>query len=596
MTQTPIAQLDFDTVKGNLKTYLKGQAQFKDYDFSGSNMSVLLDVLAYNTYYNNFYTNMTYAEMFLDSAQLRESVVSHAKELNYLPASSRSSQAIVQVELIDMVETPTFVTIPKYTRVSGKPVTGNKVYTFLTDESYTIIPKDGRYCINGVRVFEGKKVEEAFRVTGIPSQKFRITNSNVDTASIVMSVRESTEIGAKSEEYVMRTSILGVKSKDKVFYIQPSGEDTYEIHFGQNAFGVMPPTNSIVDISYRINNEDKPNGIDRFIAQKIGGYKAQVTTIMPSEGGSAPESIESIRFFAPKSIQIQDRAVTESDYEILLRNEFPEIQAVSVYGGEELNPPQYGRVVVSVDVYNAEGVSENNKSKFRSYLSQRCPITIQPIVVSPEFIHVKVDTKVSYNTKTTEKSEADITQIVENAIVQFSNDNLADFRKTFRFSRLVSAIDNSDENILSNVTDVRAVIEINPITKEVSNYDIKFRNQLIADHSLDSDESAVTHIPAVKSTSFTYKGTRGYFQDDGKGVLNIIRIQDGKFVYIERDVGTVDYIDGRVIIRNIVIDSYTGSALAITAKLESDDIFTPKEKIISIRESDINITVLGVRE
>ena len=596
MTQTPIAQLDFDTVKGNLKTYLKGQAQFKDYDFSGSNMSVLLDVLAYNTYYNNFYTNMTYAEMFLDSAQLRESVVSHAKELNYLPASSRSSQAIVQVELIDMVETPTFVTIPKYTRVSGKPVTGNKVYTFLTDESYTIIPKDGRYCINGVRVFEGKKVEEAFRVTGIPSQKFRITNSNVDTASIVMSVRESAEIGAKSEEYVMRTSILGVKSKDKVFYIQPSGEDTYEIHFGQNAFGVMPPTNSIVDISYRINNEDKPNGIDRFIAQKIGGYNAQVTTIMPSEGGSAPESIESIRFFAPKSIQIQDRAVTESDYEILLRNEFPEIQAVSVYGGEELNPPQYGRVVVSVDVYNAEGVSENNKSKFRSYLSQRCPITIQPIVVSPEFIHVKVDTKVSYNTKTTEKSEADITQIVENAIVQFSNDNLADFRKTFRFSRLVSAIDNSDENILSNVTDVRAVIEINPITKEVSNYDIKFRNQLIADHSLDSDESAVTHIPAVKSTSFTYKGTRGYFQDDGKGVLNIIRIQDGKFVYIERDVGTVDYIDGRVIIRNIVIDSYTGSALAITAKLESDDIFTPKEKIISIRESDINITVLGVRE
>ena len=596
MTQTPIAQLDFDTVKGNLKTYLKGQAQFKDYDFSGSNMSVLLDVLAYNTYYNNFYTNMTYAEMFLDSAQLRESVVSHAKELNYLPASSRSSQAIVQVELIDMVETPTFVTIPKYTRVSGKPVTGNKVYTFLTDESYTIIPKDGRYCINGVRVFEGKKVEEAFRVTGIPSQKFRITNSNVDTASIVMSVRESAEIGAKSEEYVMRTSILGVKSKDKVFYIQPSGEDTYEIHFGQNAFGVMPPTNSIVDISYRINNEDKPNGIDRFIAQKIGGYNAQVTTIMPSEGGSAPESIESIRFFAPKSIQIQDRAVTESDYEILLRNEFPEIQAVSVYGGEELNPPQYGRVVVSVDVYNAEGVSENNKSKFRSYLSQRCPITIQPIVVSPEFIHVKVDTKVSYNTKTTEKSEADITQIVENAIVQFSNDNLADFRKTFRFSRLVSAIDNSDENILSNVTDVRAVIEINPITKEVSNYDIKFRNQLIADHSLDSDESAVTHIPAVKSTSFTYKGTRGYFQDDGKGVLNIIRIQDGKFVYIERDVGTVDYIDGRVIIRNIEIDSYTGSALAITAKLESDDIFTPKEKIISIRESDINITVLGVRE
>ena len=369
MTQTPIAQLDFDTVKENLKTYLKGQAQFKDYDFAGSNMSVLLDVLAYNTYYNNFYTNMTYAEMFLDSAQLRESVISHAKELNYLPASSRSSQAIVQVELVDMVETPTFVTIPKYARVSGKPATGNKVYTFLTDESYTIIPKDGRYCVNGVRVFEGKKVEEAFRVTGIPSQKFRITNSNVDTASIAMTVRESAEIGAKSEEYVMRTSILGVKSKDKVFYIQPSGEDTYEIHFGQNAFGVMPPANSIVDITYRINNEDKPNGIDRFITQRIGGYKAQVTTIMPSEGGSAPEGIESIRFFAPKSIQIQDRAVTESDYEILLRNEFPEIQAVSVYGGEELNPPQYGRVVVAVDVYKAEGVSANNKAKFKSYLA-----------------------------------------------------------------------------------------------------------------------------------------------------------------------------------------------------------------------------------
>ena len=594
MAQTPIAQLDFSTVKENLKTYLQGQTQFKDYDFDGSNMNVLLDVLAYNTYYNNFYTNMTYSEMFLDSAQLRESVVSHAKELNYLPASCRSAQAIAQVDLRDVTGSPSFVTIPKHMKFTGKA--GNKTYTFTTNQSYTITPVDGVYCAPAVQLFEGKVVTEAFKVTGRTKQKFEILNKTLDTSSISVSVRESSEVGAATKEYTLRTSILGVNSTDAVFYIQPSTEDTYEITFGQNSFGKTPETNSIIDVTYRVGSKDAANGIDKFTSGRISGFKTRITTTSAAEGGADKEGVESIRFFAPKSIQIQDRAVTENDYEIILKNRFPEIQAVSVYGGEETTPPQYGRVIVSVDVKNAEGVSENTKERFRSFLAERCPISIQPVVVSPEFLFVDVTTNVFYNTKKTDMSNADVKSLVETAILKYSEDNLSDFKKTFRFSKLLSSIDGSDVNILSNETDTRAVIELNPELGASISYDLKFKNALIKDHPLSLGESVLTHVPAIKSSTFTFNGSRGYIQDDGDGVLNIIRTKGDSFVFLKRNIGTVDYSSGRVIIRNLVVDAFSGSGVRILAKPNGDDIESPKDRIISIRKSDINITVTGVRE
>lgn len=592
--KTPITELDFFELKDSLKTYLAGQSQFQDYDFDGSNMNVLLDILAYNTYNNNFYTNMTFSEMFLDSATLRESVISHAKELNYLPASCRSSQASIQVDLRNVTGSPSFVTIPKYTKFTGKA--SGKTYTFTTDKSYTIVPADGDYCVSDVLIYEGKILSESFRSTGKDSQRFILENENLDTNSIKVNVRDSNASGSASNEYTVRRNLFNVNSNDNVFYIQPVNKNQYEIVFGRNKFGKKPSSGNIIDVTYRIGSKDQPNGIKSFTSTQIGGYNTRITTIAKAEGGADRESNESVKYFAPKSIQIQDRAVTESDYEILLKNNFSEIQAVSVYGGEELEPPQYGRVIVSVDVKNAEGVSENTRDRFKSFLKERCPLAVEPIVISPEFLFVDVTTNVNFNTKTTDKSESDIKNLVKAAILKYSNDNLSDFRKTFRFSQFVSEIDSSDVNIVSNDTDIRAVIEIDPEIGVKTSYDLKFKNKLNADHPLNAGESITDHTPAIKSSTFTIGNSRGFIQDDGKGKLHIIKATSTSFVYLQRNIGTVNYNSGRAIIRNLKVDGYTGSGIKIMAKTDASDIKTPKERIITIRDADINISVKGVRE
>ena len=588
-----ITELDFFAAKDALKSYLQGQTQFRDYDFDGSNMNVLLDVLSYNTYMNNFYTNMAYSEMFLDTAQTRQSVISHAKELNYLPRSCVSSAAKIQIDFT-AADNPSFITVPKDTKFTGR--LGNNRYTFSTNRSYTVTQVDGAYCITDVSIYEGKLVTEFYTVTSGTTQRFILNNTDVDTSSITVAVRASSATDALSTEYTQRESIFGVTATDPVFYIQPTDEESYEITFGKDIFGKQPSVNNIVEVSYRISSKDAPNGIRTFTSENIAGYPVTITTIAKADGGADRESIESIRYFAPKSIQVQDRAVTESDYEIILKNEFPEIQAISVYGGEELTPPRYGRVVVAVDVQNAEGVSENNKNTYYNYLKERCPIGIEPIIISPEFMYLNVDTNIYYNTKTTASSEADIRSAVTSAILAYSDNNLSDFRKTFRFSKLGYDIDSSNINILSNDTEVLAIIPINPVLDVTASYTLDFKNSLIIDHPLTAGEDIVDHKAAIKSSQFTYNGRTAFIQDNGNGILQILRTTATGFVYLNRNIGSVNYTTGQVIITNLNVSAYTGSEIKIYGRTLAKDITAPKDRIITIREADINITVYGVRE
>ena len=588
-----ITELDFFAAKDALKNYLKGQTQFRDYDFDGSNMNVLLDVMSYNTYMNNFYTNMAYSEMFLDTAQTRQSAISHAKELNYLPRSCISSAARVQID-ISPNDAPSFIIIPKGTKFTGR--TGNTAYTFSTDRSYTVTQVDGLYCVSNISIYEGKLVTEYYTATSGTTQRFILNNTDVDTSSISVAVRASAAAGAVSTEFTRKDSIFGVISTDPVFYIQPTDSDSYEITFGKDVFGKQPVVNNVIEVSYRISSKTAPNGIRTFTSENIAGYPVTITTIAKSDGGTDRESIESIRFFAPKSIQIQDRAVTESDYEIILKNQFPEIQAISVYGGEELTPPRYGRVVVAVDVQNAEGVSENNKNAYYTYLKERCPIGIEPIVISPEFMFLNVDAKVYYNTKTTTASESDIRVAAKAAIVAYSTNNLSDFRKTFRFSKLGYDIDKSNANILSNDTEVLAIIPINPVLNTATSYTLNFKNILITDHLLTNNESLTDHKPAIKSSQFTYNGKTAFIQDNGAGVLQILRTTSTGFVYLNRNIGSVNYVTGQIIITNLSVSAFIGAEIKIYGRTASKDIAAPKDRIITIREQDINITVYGVRE
>ncbi len=589
-SNSPITELDFNEIKNSLKEFLKGQDRFKDYNFEGSNLNVMLDVLAYNTFQNGFFTNMAMNEMFLDSSLLRSSVVSHAKNLNYVPRSRTSAKAKINVTLA-VNDSPSFVIIPARTRFIAQ--CGNKTFNFYNETAATVTPSAGSYVYSGLDIFEGRYIQEFFSVTSDPL-KCVISNSNVDISSVKVYVKDSVDATIETE-YVLSTTVFGNTPTSNVFYVQAYNDNQYEVTFGLDAFGKQPTSGSLIRVEYRVSSGEEANGVTSFTSGgNIQSYPATVTLNAASDGGVEQEDIASIKYFAPRSLQIQDRAITESDYEIILKNKYPEIQAISVYGGEELNPPRYGRVVVAVDVKNADGVSDNNKSKYATFLRERSPIGIEPIIISPEYMHMSTSTTVYFNTKTTSLTEADIKQIVLDTIVTFSEENLSDFKTTFRASNLSSAIDDSNIHILSNDLDVVPIIPLSPVVNTENNYDITFNNPLILDHVLLPGESLENHIPALRSSPFTYQGSIGYLQDNGKGVLEIIKSSGLSFVVLNANAGSVDYDTGRVIIKKLNISSYEGSEVKLYGRTRTKTIVPPKNRILSIRKEDVIVNVIGV--
>lgn len=594
MAITNVTELDFDAIKASLKTHLKSQARFKDYDFEGSNMSVLLDVLAYNTYQNNFYANMAFSEMFLDSAQLKDSVISHAKELNYLPRSRVSSNAKINLAFTVSNPQPSSITIPAKTKFIAR--CGNQTFNFYNATAQVVYPVNAQFNFYGLDIYEGTYVTEAYEVTNAATQRFVLSNTNIDINSIKVTVK-NTVTDTASTEYIYKTNIFGVTNTDHVYYVQPAFDDKYEITFGKDRFGKSPINGNVVIIEYRVTAGSEANGITSFApASTIDGYQATVTLNEKSANGSDAEDIESIRFFAPKAAQVQDRAVTESDYEVLLKTRFPEIQATSVYGGEEVTPPQYGRVIIAVDVENATGVSENNKTAYYNYLKDRCPIGIEPIIVSPEFMYISINSTVYYNTKITSQSTAAIRASVIDSILNYSDTNLSNFKKTFRHSKLSAAMDDADVSIISNNTEALAIIPLNPTVNVNNNFSFTFNNPLVVDHPLDIGEAVTTHNFAIKSSSFTYGGSNAFIVDNGSGILQIIRTTSSGFVYLNRNIGTVNYDTGAIVIRNLNVSAYPGSEIKMYGRTRMKDITSPKNRIVTIREEDINVTVVGLRE
>lgn len=590
----PFTELDFNQIKTNLKAYLKAQDRFKDYNFEGSNMAVLLDIMAYNTFQNNYYTNMAFSEMFLDSAQLRESVVSHAKELNYLPQSRHSSQSKVNLN-IDAYDNPVAVTVPRGTKF--RAICGSQTFTFVTNDSYTVYPANGLYSISGLDIYEGKYVKEYYTVTGDSRQEFNINSKNVDTNSVRVVVRDNVDPDSSTAEFVAADDIYGALATDQIFYIEPNFDEKYKITFGKDVFGTQPIVGNVVEIEYRVTVGEEANGATGIqVVGQVGGYDAFVTASIAAEGGSERETTESIKFFAPKAAQIQGRAINQRDYEILLKNRFSEITAVSVYGGEELDPPKYGRVVVSVDVKSTSALTNTTTSKYIEFLNEISPISIEPIFVNPDYMYIDVDTTVYYNTKTTEMSATDIKALVLQAITDFSVNELSDFNKTFRYSHLTRIIDGADVNVISNDTETRSVISITPSLNIPFTQEINFKNALITDHPLTQGEDISKHIPSIRSSTFTYEGQTAYIQDNGLGVLQIIQSSGTNFIYLNKNIGSIDYVTGLANVINLTISDYSGTELKFFAKTLRKDIVAPKNRVVKIRPQDVTIRVIGIRE
>jgi hypothetical protein len=592
MATKQINELDFTTIKDQFITHLQNQTQFKDYDFTGANMNVLLDVLSYNTHMNNFYTNMAINEMFLDSAVIKNSVVSHAKELNYLPRSRKSAKAVVNVTLRDPLETASIITIPRFTEFTANFERNN--YTFITDQSY-IAKKtsDGVFVATNVEIFEGYILDifekDGFFVDETNSLKCNLINDNIDTNTIEVYVDDDATLG--KNQFFYTADIFGVTPTSKVFYLEPHLDNRYSVYFGGNVFGEQPKRDIDVKIQYRVCNGPEVNGANVFATS----FKpnSTVTTVSPAAGGSERETLENIKFFAPKSIQVQERAITAGDYKIILSQRFPEIKSVSAYGGDELDPPQYGRVAISVNLQGEGFLSETRKNSYLRYLADKTPLSIEPIFIDPDFLYSETIVDVIYSKKFTTKSTQALETLIREKITSYNAANLDEFGETLRVSKLMSIIDGVDDGILSNNVCANPIIEYAPVLNLELNPAFKFTTQLIKPYPYDAETGLIGFKPSITSSVFTYKGISAKLIDDGAGKIAIINsvVNTGNSTQaiINPSIGTVNYDTGEVKLIKFGVEAFSGNAIKIYAASMSPNITAPKNRILSIRSEDIKI-------
>lgn len=589
-----LVNLDFASLKNSLKKYLTNQEQFKDYDFEGSNMSVLLDLLSYNTYMNSFYLNMVASEMFLDSAQIRDSIISHAKELNYLPRSFRSAQATVNITITPTIVTDT-VTILKGTSFTSR--VGSNTFTFVTNDNIVLSSDSGVFVANNVSLYEGELISETFTYDSANTiAQMVLSNPTVDTTSIEVYVYEDN--GETVLTYTRGTSFLGLLANSQVFFVQSARNDRYEIVFGNGTQGRQPKDGSVVVVGYRVCNGELPNGAAIFAADDTidGHANVNVTTVLAATGGSIHETNQQIKKNAPRFFQTQERAVTVNDYRIALQTQFPEIENISVYGGEDADPPQFGRVFISVDLKEADGVPGYKKQIYKDYIKTITPLSIEPIIIDPEFLYAEVKTNVRFNLNTIQISQASLESLIKNKIQIYNQTALNSFDATLRYSKLVTDIDSSDSSIISNETDVVIYKQISPSINQENTYLLSFYNPL---EQLFNQQALSTHraqdLHAVYSSPFVFENQLCRIEDDNTGKLAIVAITGDSHQRV-KFIGSVDYTSGKVSIEKFKPASYENGAIRIYVITKDNDVSGLKNNIITIKPTDISVTTTGVRE
>lgn len=580
------SELDFTSYKEKLKQFLKSQDRFKDYDFDGSDISVMLDLLAFNTYQNGFMLNMVGSEMFQDTAILRESVVSHAKELNYVPRSRNSSTALVDVS-ITPIDQPSLIVIPKfYSFVSNSPAQ-NRSYIFSTNEAITIRNNGGRYEVSNVTIFEGRVVNEFF--TANTSTRYLISSANCDISSLDVNVQAS-RTDTSNTTFRLAEDLHGITGDSDVYFLQGAERDQYEIVFGNGVIGRKLSDGNIVKLTYRDCSGPDGDGLTRFSpAGTISGYaNINVSTSQGqrSSGGAEREGIDSIRFNAPRHYAVQGRAINSDDYATMVRARFPTIQSLTVFGGEELPQKRYGKVVISAKPFGGQFTTSAMKSSILSYLKDRNSVEIVPIFLDPDFFYVEVTSNVYYDINATNKTTNDMISTVNKAIMKYADTSLSDFRKNFLLSRLGSAIDNADNAIVSNDTSVRFVKRLAPA--------LGINQTIVIDFSTPLS-TAMRGVNTVESSFFTYTvgetAYNAYIADDGNGKLNIYtQGADGKATVLVGNVGKVDYTKGSIVSNPLIFTDYRGY-INFYVRTLARDLAVVRNQILLIDPVDIAVNL-----
>jgi hypothetical protein len=576
------AELDFDTLKSDFVKFLRTQNQFKDYDFEGSNMATVIDLLTYNTFINAFYLNQVGTESFLDTAQLKESVVSHAKELNFLPRSRNSSRARVNLSSTGNVTDGT-KTINKFTTFTT--TLGANTLTFSTDKDVTAVNDGtGTFIANNVAIFEGDVVTEFFDVTS-SNTKLVIASANVDIDSLDVVVQNSTT-DLSNTIYQRAENLFELTPTSPVFFVQGFGTDKYEIEFGNDVTGKRLSVGNIVRVRYRDTLGEEGNNAKTFTSTDV---TITTTTVANSSLGAERESVDSIRFNAPRVFSTQDRAVTVEDYKSLIKNKFPTIQTLNVVGGENLDPPRFGKVVVIPKPFNSTVASQSLKDSIVDFLKTKASISTEVITADPKFIVLDISSDVRYNSTQTTRSLDEIKTEVTNKILEFGTNNLSEFDKDFRYSKLLSTIDGADESILSNNTKVRMVKEIAPVTGATNDFNLDFSNEVVKG-SLTSTLFIVT----INGVNFEA------FLEDVNGTIRVSSSTRGAKEVLDFNAGSINYDTGIINLNNFKVDGYfsraraaLGDRVQIFTNSVLPDILVEKDQIIQIQSLNLTVSVTG---
>jgi len=605
--------LDFDDIKNNLKAYLKNQDQFKDYDFEGSGLNILLDVLADNTHYQAFYANQVANETFLDSCKIEESAISIAKHLDYVPRSYKSAVAYVNVEFFNLsnsvqeaIKNGTGYYISKGDIFSAKDAFGNTI-TFLATDSFEVKYKDSKYIAENVEIKEGSYKTITYVIDNSnESLRYFIPDENVDISTLSVRVQNSIEDNTGSTILWNEVTDLNKLSADSTSYFIQKYENKYQIYFGDGIVGKQPDTGNVLTLKYLVSSGSEGNDIGKnesstnrtFTYLSNSNTKTSLVTdadgnYVPSYGGSSSETIQSIKYYAPRNYQAQERAVTAEDYRTLLARQYGEqAESVFVWGGEDNDPPIYGKVFISIKPNGAQKYTSAQKlSIAKNILKERNLISIIPEIIDPEYLYILVTSNVLYDSSKTSLTNDALVQQIKLNIMSYGDTQLEKFDRNFRYSKFTSFIDGLSESFLSNSTTLKLQKRFEPNLDLSSSYSLKFDNELF--HPIDGYTSIVESSGFGYFDPLTSSTQICYLDDDGSGNMRIYKLVNQDKIYINSSAGTIDYTTGKIVLPKFKPLSFyptTNTNIQITVIPKNKDIYSRRNLILVFDNNNISVT------
>ena len=581
-----VTELDFDEIRNNFVQYLESQSQFSDYDFRGSGLSTLIDILAYNTFYNAFNANLQANELYLDTAQVRNNVVSHAKSLGYVPRSVNSAFASINVTVNAPSNSPTSLTMNRGTAFTSK--IGNKTYSFVNLEAQTITPVAGVYTFANVQINQGSIRTFEYTVDDTDTrQRYEIPADNVDTATIIVKVRPTTS-SSDVAVYTRVNNVVDVDGQSQVYFLQEGLDGRYQIYFGDNIFGNKLDAGNVVTIEYLVTDGKDANGASLFSLEGNiqGNTDVTITVTDRSGGGADREDIDSIKFNAPLSFLSQNRVVTADDYSTIIKNNYADAETVAVWGGEENEPPEYGKVYVSIKPKSAETLTDTQKQFIiDNILKTKNLVSITPELIDPSYTYISLQVFFKYDPNLTSLTAGELQQKVIQIVSDYNDNQLKKFDGVFRQSQLLSRIDNSDPSILNSTARVFMQKRFVPTVGTPTKYELEFSSPLYTTQSTEE---------VINSSAFTLNGFTHFIEDiNPTGVerhrLQIYRVVNNQKIVSVVDAGFIIPDEGKFILESFNPESFVGDYMTITASPNSNDIAPKRNQLLQIDMNQVTV-------